>query len=54
MRKKYPFQVLWRWEEEEMPDLPPNVMLGRWFPQQDLLGIIIIIIIISSMIRQRR
>lgn len=33
-----PYQVLWKWEEEDMPDLPNNVKLGRWLPQQDLLG----------------
>ncbi|XP_067011774.2 UDP-glucosyltransferase 2 [Anabrus simplex] len=35
-----PYQVLWKWEagETDMSDLPPNVMLSRWLPQQDLLG----------------
>ena len=35
-----PYQVLWKWEfgPESMPDLPPNVRLERWLPQQDLLG----------------
>ncbi|XP_077300343.1 UDP-glycosyltransferase family 50 member B3 [Arctopsyche grandis] len=35
-----PYQVLWKWEEDsrEMNDLPPNVMLSKWLPQQDLLG----------------
>lgn len=33
-----PYQVLWKWEEDDMPDLPKNVKLGRWLPQQDLLG----------------
>lgn len=35
-----PYQVLWKWEfgSESMPDLPPNVRLERWLPQQDLLG----------------
>lgn len=34
------YQVLWKYEEdpENMPDLPENVRLGRWLPQQDLLG----------------
>lgn len=31
-------QVLWKWESETMPDLPKNVKLSKWLPQQDLLG----------------
>jgi glucuronosyltransferase len=31
-------KVLWKWETEEMPDLPPNVKLSKWAPQQDILG----------------
>lgn len=31
-------QVLWKWETETMPDLPKNVKLSKWLPQQDLLG----------------
>jgi UDP:flavonoid glycosyltransferase YjiC (YdhE family) len=31
-------QVIWKWETETMPDLPPNVKLSKWLPQQDLLG----------------
>jgi len=30
--------VLWKWETETMPDLPPNVKLIKWAPQQDILG----------------
>lgn len=35
-----PYQVLWKWEADAdtMLDLPKNVRLGRWLPQQDLLG----------------
>lgn len=36
--RQLPQRVLWKWEGEEMSDLPENVMLGRWLPQQDLLG----------------
>ena len=32
------YQVLWKWETEEMEDLPPNVKLSKWLPQQDILG----------------
>lgn len=31
-------QVLWKWETESMADLPENVKLSKWLPQQDLLG----------------
>lgn len=32
-------RVIWKWEKDEgMPDLPPNVKLVKWVPQQDLLG----------------
>ncbi|KAI4462503.1 UDP-glucosyltransferase [Holotrichia oblita] len=36
--KQLPQRVLWKWEANDMPDIPPNVKLSRWLPQQDLLG----------------
>lgn len=37
--RKLPQRVLWKYEaEDDMPDLPSNVKLGRWLPQQDILG----------------
>jgi UDP:flavonoid glycosyltransferase YjiC (YdhE family) len=35
-----PYRVLWKWEayENSIADLPGNVRLGRWLPQQDILG----------------
>jgi len=33
-------RVIWKWEEETMEGLPPNVKLSKWLPQQDILGII--------------
>ena len=33
---KYP--VIWKWEEDSIPNLPPNVILKKWLPQQDLLA----------------
>lgn len=32
-----PQKVLWKWEGE-MNDLPPNVRISKWVPQQDVLG----------------
>ena len=31
-------RVLWKWETETMENLPPNVKLIKWAPQQDILG----------------
>lgn len=37
--RQLPQRVLWKWEaEDDMRDLPANVKLSRWLPQQDLLG----------------
>jgi glucuronosyltransferase len=35
--KLKPMKVLWKWETEQMPDMPDNVMLSKWLPQQDVL-----------------
>lgn len=35
--EQLPYQVLWKWESE-MDDLPENVMISKWLPQQDILG----------------
>lgn len=31
-------KVLWKWEDDVLPGQPPNVKLGKWLPQQDILG----------------
>ncbi|XP_066971029.1 UDP-glycosyltransferase UGT5-like [Macrobrachium rosenbergii] len=31
-------RVLWKWDDDFMPDLPPNVKIMKWLPQQDILG----------------
>ncbi|XP_066971028.1 UDP-glycosyltransferase UGT5-like [Macrobrachium rosenbergii] len=31
-------RVLWKWDDDVMPDLPPNVKIMKWLPQQDILG----------------
>ncbi|CAL8107615.1 unnamed protein product [Orchesella dallaii] len=31
-------RVVWKWETGEMPDTPPNVLIRKWLPQQDILG----------------
>lgn len=30
--------VLWKWEDDVLPGQPANVKLGKWMPQQDILG----------------
>lgn len=32
-------QVLWKWEDEELPGKSKNVKVSKWFPQTDLLGL---------------
>ncbi|XP_076058500.1 UDP-glycosyltransferase UGT5-like isoform X3 [Oratosquilla oratoria] len=31
-------RVLWKWNEGHMEDLPPNVRVAKWLPQQDILA----------------
>lgn len=31
--------VLWKWELDEVPQLPKNVIIRKWFPQNDILGL---------------
>jgi len=31
-------RVLWKYESDFGAELPSNVMVGKWLPQQDLLG----------------
>lgn len=33
-----PYTVLWKWEADDFPGKPKNVVTRKWFPQQDLLG----------------
>ncbi len=30
--------IIWKWDGSDMKDLPANVMLSKWVPQQDILG----------------
>ncbi|KAK3854863.1 hypothetical protein Pcinc_038698, partial [Petrolisthes cinctipes] len=31
-------RVVWKWDQDTIPDLPSNIRLGKWFKQQDILG----------------
>jgi glucuronosyltransferase len=33
-----PQKVLWKWESDVLPGQPSNMKLGKWLPQQDILG----------------
>ncbi|XP_017039770.1 UDP-glucosyltransferase 2 [Drosophila ficusphila] len=33
-----PQRVLWKFEDENLPGRPSNVLISKWFPQQDLLA----------------
>lgn len=36
--KEIPQRVIWKWEGEAHKNLPPNIMMADWLPQQDLIG----------------
>ncbi|KAF2905637.1 hypothetical protein ILUMI_00539, partial [Ignelater luminosus] len=31
-------KVLWKWEDETLPNQPPNVKLSKWLPQSDVIA----------------
>ena len=36
---KLPQRVVWKWEAEVPPNIPANIKMVKWLPQQDLLGL---------------
>ncbi|XP_053663357.1 UDP-glycosyltransferase UGT5-like [Anopheles marshallii] len=32
------YNFLWKWEADNIPNLPPNVLLQQWLPQNDVLA----------------
>ncbi|KAL0278683.1 UNVERIFIED_CONTAM: hypothetical protein PYX00_000433 [Menopon gallinae] len=36
--RKLPLNVIWKWENDTMPDKPSNVLIQKWIPQNDLLA----------------
>lgn len=35
---KLPQRILWKYENDTLPDKPNNVMINKWMPQYDVLG----------------
>ncbi|VEN46987.1 unnamed protein product [Callosobruchus maculatus] len=33
-----PYKVLWKFEADDLPGKPENVLIGKWIPQQDVLA----------------
>ncbi|XP_065093027.1 UDP-glucosyltransferase 2-like [Ochlerotatus camptorhynchus] len=31
-------RIIWKWDSEDMPSKPANVMIGKWLPQDDILA----------------
>lgn len=31
-------RILWKWEDDNIPDLPKNVLVQKWMPQSDILA----------------
>ena len=36
--RKLKLPILWKWDEDDIADLPKNVMIKKWVPQQDILA----------------
>lgn len=37
-RQLAPVKILWKWDKDEYPEMPENVKLKKWLPQNDVLG----------------
>lgn len=35
---RLPIRVLWKYEEDNMPDKPDNMYISKWMPQLDILS----------------
>jgi glucuronosyltransferase len=36
--KSLEYDVLWKWEKDDLPNKPDNVRISKWLPQTDLLA----------------
>lgn len=39
-----PYRILWKFEEEDLPNKPENVKIVKWLPQQDILSMEIVVL----------
>lgn len=37
--KQIPQRVLWKWEGDELPGKTSDIMIRKWMPQRDILGL---------------
>lgn len=33
-----PYKILWKYGQDSLPNLSPNIMVKQWLPQQEVLG----------------
>lgn len=33
-----PYDVLWKWNDNELPGKADNIQISKWYPQSDLLS----------------
>lgn len=33
-----PYDILWKYDKDNLPGQPKNIKLAKWFPQPDLLS----------------
>lgn len=36
--KVLPYDILWKFDDDNLKGMPKNVKIQKWFPQRDLLG----------------
>lgn len=45
-----PYDILWKWDNAELPGRSKNIRINKWFPQSDLLSKYICLVLFSSTI----
>lgn len=41
--KELPYKVLWKYASDDLPEIPRNVRIINWVPQQDVLSKLLLI-----------
>ena len=36
--KRLPMPIIWKWDDDDLSDMPKNVIVKKWLPQNDLLA----------------